>query len=94
VVVPLLGGHCGAEGVGAREFRGALLIEDVECFDAEASRRQQVHDGPGEVASASYPLLQWIEAPLPAADRLIGGQPVLEEVQGPTRLEDPPYLLN
>ena len=79
----MLGRHCGAEGVGARELRGALLVEDVEFFDGEARGRQQVHDGPGEVASADKPLLQRVKSPLPAADPLIRGQPVLEEVQAP-----------
>ena len=88
----MLGRHCGAEGVGAGELRGALLVEDVEFFDGEARGRQQIDDGPGEVASASKPLLQRVKAPLLAADPLIGGQPVLEEVQGPPGLEDPPHL--
>src|SRR5580698_1262502 len=87
-----LGRYCGAEGVGAREFRGTLLVEDVEFFDGEVGCRQQVDDGPGEVASAGYPLLQRVETPLPAADSLIGGQPVLEEVQSSPGLEDPPHF--
>jgi hypothetical protein len=82
--------HRGAEGVGAGEFRGSLLVEDVEFLDGEGRRRQQVDDGPGEVASAGDPLLQRVEAPLPAADPLIGGQPVLEEVQPTPGLENPP----
>src|SRR5580693_8407098 len=88
----MLGRHCDAEGVGSREFRCALLIEDVEFFDSEARSGQQVNDGPGEVAPAENTLLQWVEASLPPTHILVGGQPVLKEVQGPPGLEDPPQL--
>ena len=47
----------------------------------------------GEVASAGDPFLHRVEASLPAAYPLIGGQPVLEEIQGPPRLEDSPQLV-
>ena len=53
---------------------------------------QQVDDRPGEVAAAEDPLLHRFEAMLPAADPLVGGQPVFDEVQGPSGLEDAPHL--
>jgi len=88
----VLGRYSGAEGVGSREFRRPLLIKDVEFMDSEARGGQQVSDGPGEVAPAEQSLLQWVEASLPAAHILVGGQPVLQEVQSPSGLEDPPHL--
>ena len=55
--------------------------------------RQQVHDRPREVAAAEEPLLQRLEAMLPAPDALVGRQPVLDEVQGRSGLEDASHLL-
>jgi len=82
----------GAEGVGASDLWGALLVEDVEFGDGEACGCQQVDDRPGQVASAEDSLLHRLEASLPAADPLVGGQPVLDEVQGPAGLEDAPQF--
>jgi hypothetical protein len=83
----MVGRYGGAEGVGYREFRRALLIEDVEFVDGKARGGQQVNDGPGEVAAAEHALLQWVESSLPAAHILVGGQPVLQEVQGSPGLD-------
>jgi hypothetical protein len=67
----MLGRQGDAEGVRSREF-GALLVEHVEFFDGETRGSQQVNDWPGEVAPAEDPLLQRVEAPLPAAHTLVG----------------------
>jgi hypothetical protein len=40
----------------------------------------------GHAGTRLDPLLQRVEASLPAANPLVGGQPVLEEVQGPPGL--------
>src|SRR5580693_8423106 len=65
---PLLpGGYCDAEGVGTRELRSALLVEDIELFNGESGGGQQLDDRPSEMASASDQLLQRVESPLPAA---------------------------
>ena len=88
----MLGRQRGAQGVGAHRLRSALFVEHVEFCDGEARGPQQVDDWPGEVAAAEEPLLHRVEAVLPAAHSLVRGQPVLEEVQGPTGLEDPSQL--
>ena len=81
-----------AEGVGAEDLRRALLVEDVELGDGEAGAGQQVDDRAREVAAAEQPLLDGLEAVLPAAHALVRRQPVLEEVQRPAGLEDAPQL--
>src|SRR5450759_3148668 len=88
----VLGGESAAEGIGTCDLRGALLVEVVDFLDREARSPQQVDNWPGEVASAGDPFLHRVEASLPAAYPFIGGQPVLQKMQGPPRLEDSPQL--
>jgi len=64
----------------------------VHFGDREAGDRQQVGNRPGEVTAAEQALLDRLEAVLPAADPLVGGQPMLDEVQRSARLEHPPQL--
>ena len=93
-VVSMQGSGCGGrpERGGADRLGGALLVEDVELGDREPRAGDEIGDRAGEVASAEQALLDRLEAVLPAPDRLVGGESVLEEVERPARLEHPADL--
>src|SRR4051812_22672106 len=76
-----------AEGVGAEDLRRAVLVEDVDLGDHEASLGQPLDDGTGEVAAAEQALLDRLKAVLPPADVLVGREAVLQEVQPAAGLE-------
>ena len=80
----MLGRQRGAQGVGPHGLRSALFVEHVEFCDREARGLEQFDDWPSEVTAAKEPLLQRVKTVLPEAHSLVRGQPVLEEVQGPT----------
>ena len=87
-----LGRYGGAEGASARELRCALLVEEVDFIDAEARGGHQIHDRTGEVTPAKQALLNRIQASLPDPNPLVRRQSMLEKVEGPAGLEDPPHL--
>src|SRR4051794_34780566 len=80
------------EAVRGEEPRRTRLVERVERCDLEACPSDQVHDRPGQVATAEHPLVQRLETALGASHLLVGGQSVLEEVQRRPRPEHPPEL--
>jgi hypothetical protein len=76
----------------AQELGGAFLVEDVDFPDREAGACKHLGNRPGEVTAAEQALLDRLEAMLPVADPLAGGEPMLDEVQRSARLEHPPQL--
>ena len=74
-------------------LRGAgFEIEHVDVGDREARARDELRDPAGQVATAEQALLHRFEAMLPALHRVIGGQPVLDEVQRAAGLEHPAHF--
>ena len=88
----VLGSYGDAEGICGQELRGALLVEHVDLGDLEAGIGQQVGDRSGEVTPTEEALLHRFEPVLPSLHLLVGRQPVLDEVQCSTGLEDTTYL--
>ena len=85
-------GNRGAERVRAHRLRGALLVEHVELHDLEARAFQVVDHRAREVAAAEHAASAPARGGAASAHALVGGQPVLHEVQGAAGLEDAPDL--
>src|SRR6476661_6310622 len=77
------------EGSHHRGRRGVLALDRLED---EARLLHEPVDRAGEVAAGEGPLLERLEAVLPAPHPLVGGEAVLEEVQATARPEHPPHL--
>ena len=60
------------ERVGSKELGRAVLVEDIELGDLEPGVAQQVRDLARQVTASEGPLLDRLEAPLPATHSLVG----------------------
>src|SRR5712691_3937821 len=81
-----------AKSGGACKPRCAVLVENVDFLDREARAGDELDYRTGEVASAEQPLLDRIEASLPATHGLVRRQAVLYKMQARSGLEHAPQL--
>ena len=91
-ILTALRGHGDAEGVGAQDLWGALLVEDVEVRDGKAGGCEQLDDRPGEVQPPNTRFSSGSRRCCQRRTPSSGARPCSRKCRVPPGLRNPPDL--